>query len=107
MASVNQDHSVTTSFSPYPVATPSKYGKAVGRLPKVLRSGIGTAAGILILDIHKGSHSWFVSRWSGNIRIYTEFTQNKYDEENRGRPKHDSNSSRCECEIAPTRLPRR
>ena len=44
-----------------------KYGKDVGRLPKVLRAGIGTAKGIRILSIHKGTHSWFVSRWRGYI----------------------------------------
>ena len=58
-----------------------KYGKDVGRLPKVLRAGIGKATGIRILGIHKGSQSWFVSRWSGNIRIYTERRSSTYHEE--------------------------
>ncbi len=49
-----------------------KYGMAVGRLPKVLRSGIGKATGIRKLYIHKGSHSWFASGWNGKIGIYTE-----------------------------------
>ena len=48
-----------------------KYGKAVGRLPKVLRSGIGAATGIRILDIHKGHHSWHASSRLGGISIYT------------------------------------
>ncbi len=34
-----------------------KYGKDVGRLPKVLRAGIGTATGIRIVSIHKKSHN--------------------------------------------------
>ncbi len=58
-----------------------KYGKAVGHLPKALRSGIGTATGILILPIHKGSHSWFAGRRSGKIGVYTELAQDKYNEE--------------------------
>ena len=58
-----------------------KYGKDVGRLPKVLRAGIGKATGIRILGIHKGSQSWFVSGWSGNIRIYTERRSSTYHEE--------------------------
>ena len=58
-----------------------KYGNAVGRLPKVLRSGIGTAPGIRILSIHKGRHNWTVSRLFGNICVYTEFAQDRHDEE--------------------------
>ena len=58
-----------------------KYGKDVGRLPKVLRTGIGTATGVRILSIHKGNQSWFVSRWSGHIRIYTERRSSTYHEE--------------------------
>ncbi len=58
-----------------------KYGKDAGRLPKVLRSGVGTATGIRILSIHKGSHSWFGGRLFGEISIYTDLAQDKYDEE--------------------------
>ena len=50
-----------------------KYGKAVGQLPKVLRSGFGAEAGIHILEIHKGTHQWHASLAFGEIRIYTEF----------------------------------
>ena len=52
-----------------------KYGNAVGRLPKVLRSKIRN------LSIHKASHSWFTTKVGGDIRIYTEFQEDKYDEE--------------------------
>ncbi len=48
-----------------------KYGKAIGRLPKVLRTGIKPAKGLQILSIHKGSHTWYATRAFGNIRIYT------------------------------------
>ena len=58
-----------------------KYGKAVGRLPKMLRAGIGAATGIRILSIHKGSHSWFAGDRIGQIGIYTEFAQDTYLEE--------------------------
>ena len=41
MASVNQDHSVTTSFSPYPVATPSKLlSNRSGQQPNDPASGL-------------------------------------------------------------------
>ncbi len=58
-----------------------KYGKAAGRLPKVLRSGIGTATGIRILSIHKGSHPWHASGWNGEICVYTERRSFAYHEE--------------------------
>ena len=58
-----------------------EYGKAAGRLPKVLRSGIGAATGIRILSIHKGSHSWFAGNRLGEIGIYTELAQDKWNEE--------------------------
>ncbi|MCY4341142.1 MAG: hypothetical protein OXE48_07245 [Gammaproteobacteria bacterium] len=51
-----------------------KYGKAIGRLPKVLRSGTGKAVGVRIVAIHKG-HSrspWSAIRWVGKFLIYTE-----------------------------------
>ncbi len=57
-----------------------KYGEAVGRLPKVLRSGFGKNSGINILNIHKGSHQWFGSSRVGKIGIYTEFATIKLDE---------------------------
>ena len=58
-----------------------EYGKAAGRLPKGLRSGIGAATGIRILSIHKGSHSWFAGNRLGEIGIYTELAQDKWNEE--------------------------
>ncbi len=58
-----------------------EYGKAAGRLPKVLRSGIGAATGIRIVSIHKGSHSWFAGNRLGEIGIYTELAQDKWNEE--------------------------
>ena len=58
-----------------------KYGKAVGRLPKVLRFGFGTKTGIRVVAIHKGSHRWHASSLLGTISIYTEFTSDTYIEE--------------------------
>ncbi len=55
-----------------------KYGKDIGRLPKVLRSGIGT--GQRTVMIHKGNHHWFATDFKG-IRIYTgNRTQEEHEE---------------------------
>ena len=55
-----------------------KYGKDIGRLPKVLRSGIGT--GQRTVMIHKGNHHWFATDFKG-IRIYTGYrTQEEHEE---------------------------
>ena len=58
-----------------------KYGKAVGRLPKVLRTGMRGTTGIRTVSIHKGSHSWFGDRLFGEICIYTEIGWEPYHEE--------------------------
>lgn len=58
-----------------------KYGKAVGRLPKVLRTGFGVATGIRRLRIHKGRHNWVATRRSGEIHIFTERISDAYIEE--------------------------
>ena len=58
-----------------------KYGEAAGRLPKVLRSGIGRAKGVRILAIHKGSYPWSASRIFGKINIYTERRSDSEHEE--------------------------
>ena len=55
-----------------------KYGKDMGRLPKVLRPGIGT--GQRSVMIHKGNFRWFVSNFGG-IRIYTEYRSEEEHEE--------------------------
>ncbi len=58
-----------------------KYGKAAGRLPKVLRSGTDKTKGIRTLAIHKGSHLWHASSRLGSISTYTELTSDAYIEE--------------------------
>ncbi len=58
-----------------------KYGKAAGRLPKVLRSGTDKTKGIRTLAIHKGSHLWHASSRLGRISTYTELTSDAYIEE--------------------------
>ncbi len=58
-----------------------KYGKAIGRLPKVLRTGIKPAKGLRILSIHKGTHNWYASRLFGLVRVYTGFGRDEDDEE--------------------------
>ena len=55
-----------------------KYGEAIGRLPKVLRPGLGT--GERTVMIHKGNLRWFASAFGG-IRIYTEYRSEEYHEE--------------------------
>ena len=55
-----------------------KYGHAVGRLPKVLRAGVGVATGIRQLWISKGSSAWNAAPWNGRINIQTEFPGNRW-----------------------------
>ena len=57
-----------------------KYGTAAGRLPKVLRSGIGAATGIRMLSIYKGRHNWHASSALGGISIYTGGKTDNYEE---------------------------
>lgn len=52
-----------------------RFGKAIGRLPKVLRTGIKPAEGLRKLSIHKGHYQWFASRLFGHVRIYTGYMQ--------------------------------
>ena len=50
-----------------------KYGKAIGRFPKVLRSGIGVATGIRKVLIHRSNYNWLADPWNGAIYIQTKF----------------------------------
>ena len=50
-----------------------KYGKAIGRLPKVLRSGIGAATGVRKVLIHRSNYNWLADPWNGAIYIQTKF----------------------------------
>ena len=58
-----------------------KYGKAIDRLPRVLRAGIKPAKGLQKLAIHKGNNAWFVSRAFGIVSIYPESRIETYHEE--------------------------
>ena len=49
-----------------------KIGKDIGRLPKVLRTGIKPGKGPRILSIHKGEYTWFATDAFGHVRIYQE-----------------------------------
>ena len=55
----NIDIRVHEDFTEADAASAARqYGKAVGRLPKVLRTGIQE------LSIHKGKHSWYTTSTS-------------------------------------------